>query len=147
MLLEGFGMYDTRILGGDNGLKDELDIDVETYYKLVNDASKELYPGCKFSNLQFLVRLLNIKNIGGVSDDYFDELLSLIMDALLDSVTLPKNFYAAKKFVKAIGVSYECIDACPNDCILFREKYADAKSCPVCHASRWKSEKVGLDGR
>ena len=46
-------------------MKDELDIDAETYYKLVNDASKELYSGCKFSNFQFLVRLLNIKNIGG----------------------------------------------------------------------------------
>lgn len=32
MLLEGFGMYDTRTLGGDDGLKDELDIDAETYY-------------------------------------------------------------------------------------------------------------------
>jgi len=65
MLLEAFGMYDTRALGEDEELKDELDIDAETYYKLVNDASKELYPGCKFSNLQFLVRLINIKNIGG----------------------------------------------------------------------------------
>jgi len=65
MLLEAFGMYDTHALGKDEELKDELDIDAETYYKLVNDASKELYPGCKFSNLQFLVRLLNIKNIGG----------------------------------------------------------------------------------
>ena len=63
MLLEAFGMYDTRALGEDEELKDELDIDAETYYKLVNDASKELYPGCKFSNVQFLVRLLNIKNI------------------------------------------------------------------------------------
>jgi hypothetical protein len=45
---EAFGMYDTHALGEDEGLKDELDIDAETYYKLVNDASKELYPGCKF---------------------------------------------------------------------------------------------------
>jgi len=60
---------------------------------------------------------------------------------------LPKNFHDAKKFVKAIGVSYECIDAYPNDCILFKKQYADATICPVCHASRWKSEKVGLDGR
>jgi hypothetical protein len=35
---EAFGMYDTHALGEDEGLKDELDIDAETYYKLVNDA-------------------------------------------------------------------------------------------------------------
>ena len=96
---------------------------------------------------QILVRLLNIKNIGGVSDNCFDELLSLIKDALPNGVALPKNFHDAKKFVKDIGVSYECIDTYPNDCILFKKQYADATICPVCHASRWKSEKVGLDGR
>jgi hypothetical protein len=73
--------------------------------------------------------------------------MSLIKEALPKGEVLPKNFYEVKKFVKAIGIGYECIDACMNDCILFRGKYANAKSCPVCKSSRWKSVKCGDDGR
>uniref|UniRef100_A0A0E0I1E9 Transposase-associated domain-containing protein n=1 Tax=Oryza nivara TaxID=4536 RepID=A0A0E0I1E9_ORYNI len=44
MLLEGLGI---RTLGTDDGAEDDLDVDAEAYYKLVNDGSQELYPGCK----------------------------------------------------------------------------------------------------
>ncbi|XP_044360007.1 uncharacterized protein [Triticum aestivum] len=47
MLLEGFGMYDTRTLGEEQESEDDLDDDVEAYYRLVNDGRRELYPGCK----------------------------------------------------------------------------------------------------
>lgn len=148
MLLEGLGMYDSRTLGTDDGAEDDLDVDAEAYYKLVNDGSQELYPGCKkFSKLQFLVRLLNIKNIWGISNGCFDEILTLMKEVLPNAEALPKNFHDAKKFVKAIGVGYECIDACKNDCILFRKEFADATVCPTCKASRWKIEKRGIDGK
>jgi hypothetical protein len=63
MLMEGFGMYDARDLGEEEGFED--DIDAEAYYKLVRDGSQELYPGCKaFSKLQ-LIRLLTLKNRWG----------------------------------------------------------------------------------
>ncbi|KAF6991827.1 hypothetical protein CFC21_008877 [Triticum aestivum] len=45
MLLEGFGMYDTRTLGEEQESEDDLDDDVEAYYRLVNDGRRELYPG------------------------------------------------------------------------------------------------------
>ncbi|CAN6172856.1 unnamed protein product [Urochloa humidicola] len=147
MLMEGFGMYDAGALGRDEG-EDEPDVDAEAYYKLVSDGSQQLYPSCKrFSKLQFLVRLLHLKNTWGMSNGCFDDLLSLIKEALPDGEVLPRNFYEAKKFVKAIGIGYKCIDACTNDCILFRKEHADAKSCPVCKASRWKSVRGGVDGR
>nr|XP_011463602.1 PREDICTED: uncharacterized protein LOC101298016 [Fragaria vesca subsp. vesca] len=55
----------------------------------------------------------------------------------------------AKKTLSALGMKYEKIDVCPNDCILYRDLNVDAKKCPSCNASRWKlakdgSEKVGV---
>ena len=47
MLLEGFGMYDTRTLGEEQESEDDLDDDVEGYYRLVNDGRQELFLGCK----------------------------------------------------------------------------------------------------
>nr|XP_011459668.1 PREDICTED: uncharacterized protein LOC101299640 [Fragaria vesca subsp. vesca] len=62
---------------------------------------------------------------------------------------VPGSVNLAKKTLFVLGMKYEKIDACPNDCILYRDLDVDAKKCPSCNASRWKlakdgSEKVGV---
>jgi hypothetical protein len=150
MLLDGFGMYDTGSLGldEDGEAEDEdseaddsdFDVDEEAYKKLVEDGSKELFPGCKkISKLQFLVRLLNLKNTWKVPNTCYDEILALFKDALPEGHTLPKKFHASKRYIKDVGIGYESIDACEHDCIMFRGEYSDLQECPVCKTSRWKS--------
>ncbi|GKE65186.1 zinc finger, PHD-type containing protein, partial [Tanacetum coccineum] len=52
---------------------------------------------------------------------------------------LPLSYYAIKKTFKTIGLGYELIDTCVNDCFLFRgEDHKDKQLCPVCNTSRWK---------
>ncbi|KAL6282054.1 hypothetical protein ACE6H2_012983 [Prunus campanulata] len=52
--------------------------------------------------------------------------------------------YEAKKTLCALGLSYEKIHACPNDCILYRKEYEDSTNCPTCGISRWKETKDGF---
>ncbi|KAL6339385.1 hypothetical protein AAG906_032914 [Vitis piasezkii] len=52
-----------------------------------------------------------------------------------------KNDPKFKKTLNTLGMEYEKIHACPNDCILYRNELKDATSCPTCGTSRWK-----LDG-
>ncbi|CAL8163035.1 unnamed protein product [Prunus armeniaca] len=49
--------------------------------------------------------------------------------------------YEAKKTLSSLGMSYEKIHACPNDCILYRKDYEDSTNCPTCAISRWKEGK------
>lgn len=50
-------------------------IDVEKFYKLVDESQKDLYQGCtKFYNLSFIIRLLHLKCIEKWSDKNFDML-------------------------------------------------------------------------
>jgi hypothetical protein len=94
--------------------------DVAAIHKLDADNRQELYPGCSnYSKLCFLVRLLNIKLLGGWTDRSFDLLVDLLVDALPKGSALPRNFHEAKKLVKFVGVGYTNIHACENDCILF----------------------------
>lgn len=44
--------------------------------------------------------------------------------------------------LSSIGMTYERIHACPNDCILYRNEYASLNMCPKCNASRFKSTKL-----
>jgi len=76
------------------------DEDMEAFYKMVEDAGKELYPGCKYSKLCFIVRLLHIKFVGRWSNKSVDMLLELLKDVLPEESSLPKNFNAAKKWQK-----------------------------------------------
>lgn len=134
--------------GAADGSSGDANNDVDDFYRLVDDASQELYPGCKtFSKLNFLVRLLHTKFLGGWSDKSFDMLLDLLREAFPEGAALPKNFYEAKKTVKSLGLGYINIHACENDCILFWKQYENYTSCPKCNTSRWKMERKSLDGK
>nr|GEV94950.1 hypothetical protein [Tanacetum cinerariifolium] len=52
---------------------------------------------------------------------------------------LPPSYYAIKKTFKRIGLGYESIHACVNDCFLFwGDANKDVHLCPVYNMSRWK---------
>nr|GEX38539.1 hypothetical protein [Tanacetum cinerariifolium] len=51
---------------------------------------------------------------------------------------LPPSYYAIKKTFKTIGLGYESIHACVNDCFLFwGDGNKDVHICPMCNTSRW----------
>ena len=71
---------------------DANDDDAATYYKLAYEAALDLYPGCKnFSKLQFIIRLLNIKNLYGAVNEMFDEILQLLAEALPEGNQVPRT--------------------------------------------------------
>ncbi|RVW23622.1 hypothetical protein CK203_095835 [Vitis vinifera] len=49
-----------------------------------------------------------------------------------------------KKTLNTLGMEYEKIHACPNDCILYRNELKNATSCPTCGTSRWKLDGTDL---
>ncbi|XP_060170851.1 uncharacterized protein LOC132601805 [Lycium barbarum] len=111
------------------------------FYKLLENAQTELYPGCtKVSKLSFVVKLLHLKCLNHWSNKSMDELLSFFKEVLPEGSFVPKSFYEAKKVLCDLGLGYTKIDACQNDCILYWHDYVNAQSCPKCGKSRWKSE-------
>ena len=118
---------------------DDFHADAEIFKKLLQDAEKPLYPGCrKFTKLSALVKLYNLKARYGWSDKGFSELLGLLGEMLPLNNELPLSMYEAKKTLNALGMEYEKIHACPNDCILYRNELKNASCCPTCGVSRWK---------
>jgi hypothetical protein len=109
------------------------------FERLVSDSEKPLYDGCtKFTRLSTVLKLYNLKIGNGWSDKSFTDLLTLLKDMLPENNVLPSRTYEAKRMLCSIGMSYEKIHACPNDCILFRNEYASLNMCPKCSASRYK---------
>ncbi|KAI5313343.1 hypothetical protein L3X38_042517 [Prunus dulcis] len=115
------------------------------FANVIGDGDQPVYPGCrKYTKLSALVKLYNLKAKHGMSDVCFTELLILQGDLLPEGNTIPTSMYEAKKTLCALGLSYEKMHACPNDCILYRKEYEDSTNCPTCGISRWKEGKDSI---
>ena len=112
--------------------QDDCKANPKLFERLLENAEKPLYPSCKnFTKLSALVKLYNLKGRYGWSDKSFSKLLSLLGDMLPVNNELPLSMYEAKKTLNALGMEYEKIHACPNNCILFRNELKNASSCPT----------------
>ncbi|WVY91473.1 hypothetical protein V8G54_036987 [Vigna mungo] len=120
----------------------------QMFDRLTIDAKTPLYNGCtSFTRLSAVLKLFNLKARNGWSDTSFTELLSLIKYMLPKDNVLPSRMYDARKMLSSIGMSYEKIHACPNDCILFRNEYALLDKCPKCMTSRYKKNRNEQDAK
>lgn len=110
----------------------------DNFYRMLKDASKDLYPNCPISKLAAIVHLFHLKCMGGWSNKSFTLLLEFLREILPQGNVLPKSYNETKNVIKGLGLSYEKIHACPNDCMLFRGDKANDEICSKCGASRWK---------
>ncbi|TXG66608.1 hypothetical protein EZV62_007883 [Acer yangbiense] len=116
--------------------------DPKSFQSLLEDAEKPLFPGCtKYTKLSALMKLYNLKGKYGWSNNSFSDLLSALTDMFPYGNEIPSSMYEAKKTMVALGLEYEKIHACLNDCILYGNEYKDLSSCPIYRESRWKEHR------
>ncbi|KAL0005925.1 hypothetical protein SO802_013486 [Lithocarpus litseifolius] len=119
----------------------------QKFYKMIDDVNKPLYAGCtKFSIFSAIVVLFQLKTLCGWTNKSFTMLLQILMDMLPSDAKLPKDHYKAKKIVRDLGLDYEKIHACPNDCMLFWKENVNLEACPCCKVSRWKTNEASVTG-
>nr|GEV62600.1 hypothetical protein [Tanacetum cinerariifolium] len=77
-------------------------------------------------------RLLNIKSDFNISQSCYDRIMQAVKEFIPDS-TLCSNYYESKKIVSQLGLGYQKIDVCPNDCMIYyNEENKDNDKCQVC---------------
>jgi len=113
----------------------------ETFVKRLEEAEEELWPDCSLTKLSCILRLYQMKCLHQWTDKSFEDLLNFLQIAIPNGKnTIPKSMYEAKTVVRDLGLSYNKIHACRNDCLLYRKEYALLDSCPICKTSRWSDE-------
>jgi hypothetical protein len=87
---------------------------------MLKKSKKPLYGGTKHSKLSATVNLYNLKCIGKLSNNILLAILEFIIQLLSAcDDTLAANTYKPKKFLSDMGLGYEKIPTCRNDCMLF----------------------------
>ena len=82
--------------------------------------------------------MLNIKVMTNLSNKGLDMMLELLTKVLPKGNLVPRSTYEVKKILRDLGMSYEHIDVCKNDCALFWKENENLDKCPVCEAPRYK---------
>ena len=109
------------------------------FEKLFVAAEKALFSGCtKLTVLSAVIKLYKLKASSGWSDISFTNLLEFLHQEMLpEDNELPISTYQAKKLMCPMDLEIERIDACPNDCMLYRGDDNDLQVCKVCKTSRY----------
>ncbi|CAL8119257.1 unnamed protein product [Prunus armeniaca] len=111
----------------------------EQYEQLLKSANQELYPGCEnFSVLTTIVELMHGKIKYRMSNLCFDYFLGVFKRMLPTDNCLPKDHRQAQKVLNGLGLGYEKIHACKNNCMLFYKEYETLDTCFICKESRFK---------
>ncbi|XP_021979379.1 uncharacterized protein LOC110875489 [Helianthus annuus] len=135
--IRGERMEEDTYLNQENSNGDSSGV-VDDFEDMVKEVETELYPGCtKYSSIDFLAKLMNIKDMYHLPNEAVDRILSLLQDSMPEGNKIPLSYYVAKKTFKKIGLAYEMIDVCTNDCALFWKENESLQNCPVCNESRW----------
>ncbi|XP_063942633.1 uncharacterized protein LOC135150301 [Daucus carota subsp. sativus] len=119
--------------------------DAKDFFKFLKEGSEPLWQGCtEHTKLSAVATLLNIKADHNMSHECFEALLKAIKSMLPENESLPNNYYYCKKMVKKLGLGYQKIDACPNDCMLYFKENEKMTQCTICGHDRFKPNKGGL---
>ena len=119
------------------------DKELRHFDKLEEDAKRELYLDyTDYSILKLVIEMLNVKVMTNLSNKRLDMMLELLTKVLLKSNLVPRSTYEAKKILRDLGMSYEHIDACKNDCALFWKENENLDKCLVCEAPRYKDTRA-----
>ena len=75
----------------------------------------------------------------GLSNSALEAIIHLFSLLLPKGHCVPDTLEKVQKVVRDLGLDYQKMHACINDCVLFRKEYADMDKCPTCGDSRWKA--------
>jgi hypothetical protein len=53
------------------------------------------------------------------SNQYYNDIVKLIIDLIPMKHNMPKDLYQSKKIVSDLGMNFEKIDVCKKNCMLF----------------------------
>ncbi|KAE8734333.1 hypothetical protein F3Y22_tig00000773pilonHSYRG00216 [Hibiscus syriacus] len=123
------------------GCDEEPNGEAEKFYKLLNEMNEQLYDESNFSKLSFCIRLFHLKCLGGWIGNSFTQLLELLGEEF-PFAKIPQSSKDMKKMIKDLGLGYDKIHSCPNDCMLYWGDRKNQESCHICGKSRWMSREA-----
>jgi hypothetical protein len=101
-------------------------------------ARTPIFQGARLSRLAAILELLNIQAKHKASNTMLSDIFQFCHSLLLPEINvLPGSWKKAKQVFSSIGMEYEIVHACINDCMLFHGSNAHLIECSTCKEARY----------
>jgi hypothetical protein len=110
---------------------------VHNFYRLLAALDEKVHDGTNLTVLHVVTRLMMMKSKYNFLNQYYNDIVKLIIDLIPMKHNMPKYLYQSKKNVSSLGMNYEKIDVCEKNCILFWKEHNDDTKCMHCGQSRY----------
>jgi hypothetical protein len=111
--------------------------EVQKFFELLKTSEEAVHEHTTVSVFSFVTRLMAIKSKFVFSNNCYKELLKLLSNVLPMNHKLPREMYQSKKLISDLGMDYEKIDICQDNCMLFWKEHIYEKKCLKCGKSQF----------
>jgi hypothetical protein len=119
--------------------------EVQKFFDMLRASEEPLHEHTTVSVLAFITHITSIKSKFTFSNKCYKELLSLFSDVLPSNHKMPKDMYQSKKLLSALGMEYEKINVCKDNCMIFYKEHKNETKGLKCGKPRFV-EVVNEDG-
>jgi hypothetical protein len=112
-------MLDAIWLELETNHEDPPTLEVQKFFNMLRASEESLHEHTTISILAFITRITSIKSKFVFSNKCYKELLSLFSNVPPSNHKMPKHMYQSKKMLYALGMEYEKIDVCKDNCMIF----------------------------
>jgi hypothetical protein len=106
--------------------------EVQKFFDTFRGSEEPLHEHTTVSILAFVTCIMSIKSKFAFSNKCYKELLSLFSDVLSSNHEISKDMYQSKKLLSALGMEYEKIDMCKDNCMLFYKEHKNETKYLKC---------------
>ena len=93
--------------------------------------------------MSIIGRMMNLKTEHNCSERMYDDMCTLMREALPQPNSMTSTFYDTKKQIAGLELPSETIDCCINGYMIYRGRTANARRCRTCSTTRWVRDDVG----
>jgi hypothetical protein len=111
--------------------------EVQKFFNMLRSSKELLHEHTTVSILAFVTRITSIKSKFAFLNRCYKELLSPFSDVLPSNHKMPKDMYQSKKLLSALGIEYEKIDVCKDNCMIFYKEHKNEMKCLKCDKARF----------
>jgi hypothetical protein len=94
-------------------------LEVQKFFDILKATEELLHEHTTLSVLAFVTHITSIKSKFAFSNKCYKELLRLFNDVLPSNHKMSKDMYQSKKILSPLGMEYEKIDVCNDNCMIF----------------------------
>jgi len=124
----------------EEGEREQPNLEARRFFEMLDAAKQPLYQGFKdgHSPLSSASRLMALKTDYNLAEECVDAIADFVKDVLPEDNLAPGSYYEVQKLVAGLGLPYQVIDVCIDNCMIYWRADENRERCKFCRKPRYQ---------